>query len=182
MKTGLIMVILYLLCLFCAAGSEDILYDFDTILKKFFPFSDSAAADSFRMDENVDADLIEAINGIPLDQVFVFYRVFVRRQLAGYVFQISEMGKEKPFDIAVSISTSGKIEQVLITCYRSTEGGGVKSRRFLAQFKGKTWKSKLRRNRDINGVTGATFASRGVIRGVRKALVVWNLMYGPGKE
>ena len=61
--------------------------------------------------------------------------------------------------------------------FRESRGGEVKRKRFTKQFRGKTLDSPLRLGRDVDGVTGATYSSRAVVGGVRRALELIEARY-----
>ena len=56
--------------------------------------------------------------------------------------------------------------------YREAYGGEIRSRRFLAQYRGKAASDPLLPSRDIVNVTGATLSARAVGRAVKKAIAV----------
>jgi len=65
-----------------------------------------------------------------------------------------------------------------ILVYRESHGSEVHRKAFVKQYLGKTVKDPVMVGRDIKHITGATLSSRAVSKGVKKALILWNIFYG----
>lgn len=108
------------------------------------------------------------------------FKVFIGMNdgaVIGYVMRSAVKGKHDLIHYMVSFDPNGQIQKVVILEYHEKRGKPVAKRRFLKQFKGKTINSRLKLRKDIDGVTGATISSRGMVNGVRKMVHVFNEFY-----
>lgn len=110
--------------------------------------------------------------------VYTFYVAKTKDQVDGYALIDEQVGKVLPITFVSKISPQGKVEQVEIMVYRESHGGEVTSKRFLNQFKQKTLNDEIRLHGNIINVTGATLSSQALVVGVKRALVLWNVLYG----
>jgi Na+-translocating ferredoxin:NAD+ oxidoreductase RnfG subunit len=99
-------------------------------------------------------------------------------QATGYAMVLEVIGKEQPITFMVAVSPEGSVRGVQVMTYRESQGGEIRSKRFLAQFVGKTLDAPLRLGRDVHGISGATLSSRSTASAVRKALALVSVVYG----
>lgn len=111
-------------------------------------------------------------------RVITFYRGWQGDNLLGYATVLNEIGKHLPITFMVGIDPGGRVTEVVILAYRESQGGEVRQRRFLRQYRGKALQDHIRRGKDIVNITGATLSVQSVSYGVRKALVFWEVLYG----
>ena len=90
----------------------------------------------------------------------------------GRAVVVEEVGKHRTITFVVGVGSSGEVGGVAVMAYREAYGGEVRSRRFLAQYRGKTERDPLLPGRDIRNITGATLSARAIGRGVKKAIAV----------
>jgi len=109
---------------------------------------------------------------------YTFYLGKTEGRVDGYALIDDEVGKVEPITFITRISPEGKVDQVEIMVYRETRGGEVTSRRFLNQFREKILNNELRLHGNIVNVTGATLSSHALVKGVRRALALWQIFYG----
>lgn len=107
---------------------------------------------------------------------FVFYLAEKEASLIGAAVIIDEPGAWGPIRFMVKISSSSKVENVLVMSYSEIRGRPICSKDFLSQFIGKTLKDFIKIGRDIDGVSGATISSEGASFAVKKALVICDLL------
>jgi len=112
-----------------------------------------------------------------LDRDFNFYVASNAGKIIGYVAEDAVPGKWGLIHYMMSISLEGKVLSVMVLDYSEKRGKPIAKRRFLKQFKGKSVKSKIRLNKDIRGITGASISSRGMTKGVRKMVHVFSEIY-----
>jgi thiamine biosynthesis lipoprotein ApbE len=74
------------------------------------------------------------------------------------------------------------MDKIAILVYRESRGGEIAKKRFLYQFKGKSLKNKIRINKDIINISGATMSVITMCKGVRKVLGVIDQFYLSGKR
>ncbi len=82
-------------------------------------------------------------------------------------------GRYESIDIAVAISPSGEAMGVEILTYREIYGYEVRSPKWRKQFHGKTSDSKLKLDKDISNISGATISSKSITYGVKRLLHTW---------
>lgn len=109
---------------------------------------------------------------------YPFYLGKTGDQIDGYALIDEEIGKVLPITFITKINPQGKVERVEIMVYRESHGGEVASKRFLNQFKEKSLNDELRLHGNVVNVTGATLSSQALVKGVRRALVLWQIIYG----
>ncbi len=85
-------------------------------------------------------------------------------------------GRYEAIDIAVAISPSGEAMGVEILTYREIYGYEVRSPKWRKQFHGKTADSKLRLDKDISNISGATISSKSITAGVKRLLHTWEVV------
>lgn len=96
----------------------------------------------------------------------------------GYAMIDEEVGKVMPITFVTRINPDGKVGQVEVMVYRESHGGEIATKRFLGQFKEKSFNEELRLDKNITHVTGATLSSQALVKGVRRALVLYQIFYG----
>ena len=85
----------------------------------------------------------------------------------------SVMGRYEAIDIAVAITVEGEVRGVEILTYREVYGYEVRRPEWRRQFHGKTPDSKLKLNKDIDNISGATLSSQGITQGVKRLVHTW---------
>lgn len=80
------------------------------------------------------------------------------------------LGKHEFITYAVAVSTAGTIQGVEIMDYHETYGYQVRERSWLSQFAGKGVADRLKVEKDIRNISGATLSSVHVTNGVRRIL------------
>ena len=98
-------------------------------------------------------------------------------QLDGFAVIHAEVGKFKLFHFIVGIEPDGSVRRVAVLVYRESRGGEVGTRRFAAQYDGKTIADPIHINRDIIKVAGATMSVNSLNRGVKKVLALVEVIY-----
>ncbi len=107
---------------------------------------------------------------------FIFYLAEKDASLIGVALILDEPGAWGPIRFMIRISPTFKVENVLVMKYLEIRGRPISSKDFLSQFIGKTLNDPLKLGRDIDGVSGATISSEGVIFVVKKALILCDLL------
>lgn len=85
-------------------------------------------------------------------------------------------GRYEAIDIAVAISGEGEVRGVEILTYREIYGYEVRSPKWRRQFHGKTADSKLKLDKDITNISGATISSQSITRGVKRLVHTWDIV------
>jgi len=108
---------------------------------------------------------------------YPFYIGKTNGRIDGYAVIDDEVGKVLPITFVTRINPDGKVAQVEIMVYRESHGGEVATKRFLNQFRQKALSDELRLNGNITNVTGATLSSQALVKGVKRALALWQIFY-----
>lgn len=85
---------------------------------------------------------------------------------------VEEIGKHRAITFVVGVDPEGEVVGVAVMAYREAYGGEVRSRRFLAQYRGKSAADALMPGSDVRNLAGATLSARAIGRGVKKAIAV----------
>lgn len=166
----------------CMAGPMGAFYTEEGSRRELFPGYQSVEADTLKLVDSIASRAKALLKGPLGEREAVFEKVLFKDSVAGYIYRAREIGKVEFMDFAVALDRDGKVLRVLLTAYRESIGGEVKSKRFMGQFAGKKWASALQLNRDIDGITGATMSSRAITVGVRKAVCFWKLKYAKDRN
>ncbi len=97
---------------------------------------------------------------------------FAGTKRIGRAIVVEEIGKHRPITLVVGVGEDHKVAGVAVMTYREAYGGEIRSRRFLAQYRGKAASDPLAPSQDIVNITGATLSARAVGRAVKKAIAV----------
>lgn len=103
------------------------------------------------------------------------YRIvdaFAGERPLGRAIEVEEIGKHRAITLVIGVGTDGKVAGVAVMTYREAYGGEIRSKRFLAQYRGKSGDEPLLPSRDIQNISGATLSARAVGRAVKKAIAV----------
>lgn len=107
---------------------------------------------------------------------YVFHEGTRGGKTVGYAVVLEEIGKYYPITFVVGLKPNGEVREVAVMVYRERRGDAVRRGRFLNQFDGKTSADPLMVNRDITHLTGATVSSWSIAAGVKKAVVVFDML------
>ncbi len=85
---------------------------------------------------------------------------------------VEEIGKFRPITFVVALDPERRVRDVAVMVYRESHGGEITRTRFLRQFGGKQSGDRLRLQREIMNISGATLSGRATIRAVRRVFAV----------
>jgi hypothetical protein len=86
------------------------------------------------------------------------------------------VGKHEFITYAVAVASDGAVQGVEIMDYKETYGYEVRRPQWRKQFVGKTSKSPLKLEKDIQNISGATLSSAHVTNGVRRVLQTYEIL------
>jgi Na+-translocating ferredoxin:NAD+ oxidoreductase RnfG subunit len=95
----------------------------------------------------------------------------------GYAIVQNTIGKHKAITYMVGVDPKGQVLNIEVLVYREAKGSEVRTKRFNAQYEGKTVFDPIRINRDIINISGATMSVRSMSAGVKRALVMVDELY-----
>jgi hypothetical protein len=147
-------------------------YTRDDALAEVFTGADSTWAEPWSLTA-ADQAAVEARLGLQLPSSEVtFFRAARAGRDLGWALELEEKGRFKPITFMVHVGSDRKVARILVMVYRESRGDEVRRARFLRQFRGKSADARLRLNRDVTAVSGATMSSRALAAGVKRALVL----------
>ena len=74
---------------------------------------------------------------------YVTFKAMRGDTLVGYAIIVEEIGKHRPITFVVGVRPDGTVNDVAVMAYREAYGGEVKTKRFLAQYRGKRPRDRL---------------------------------------
>ena len=125
---------------------------------------------------------VEKIGRVPLDSRLIsIYLVKRGSKVVAYGYVDVHRVRTHNESVLFVISPQGRIEAVEILSFNEPLEY-MADENWLLLFKGKSLdKDKLRLNRDIPNMTGATLTARAITKAVRRALAVWKVLFGEAK-
>ena len=151
-------------------------------LREVFPRCDEILFNVIPLTKEEKSQLQNKLRRKVYEDFFVVYMGIKSGEVTGYAIITEEIGKFHPYTFIVSVDLKGKINKIAILVYRESRGSDIAKKRFLYQFKGKSLKNKIRINRDIINISGATMSVVTMCKGVKKVLTVIDEFYLSGKN
>ena len=151
-------------------------------LQEVFPHCDEVLFNVISLTKEEKSQFQNRMRRKIYEDFFVVYMGMKSGKVTGYAMITEEIGKFHPYTFIVSVDLKGKIDKIAILVYRESRGSEIAKKRFLYQFKGKSLKNKIRINRDIINISGATMSVVTMCKGVKKVLGVIDEFYLSGKN
>lgn len=85
------------------------------------------------------------------------------------------IGKHENIDIAVGFDKVGKVNGIEILEYRETYGYEIAHPKWLAQFLGRDSSERLKLDKQIKNISGATLSCRHITDGINRLTHTWNI-------
>lgn len=153
-------------------------YTREDALAEVFAGADRTWTETWSLTEAEQA-AVQARLGLQLPSSEVtFFRAERSGRDLGWALELEEKGRFKPITFLVHVGPDRKVAAILVMVYRESQGDEVRRGRFLRQFRGKSADARLRLNRDVTAVSGATMSSRALAAGVKRALVLVDAYLG----
>ena len=83
------------------------------------------------------------------------------------------IGKHENIDYAVGIDRAGEVKGIEILVYRETYGYEIMNAKWRAQFQGRDHQERLRLDRQIKNIAGATLSCRHITDGINRLTQTW---------
>jgi thiamine biosynthesis lipoprotein ApbE len=151
-------------------------------LREVFPHCDEILFNVIPLTKEEKSQFQNRLRRKIYEDFFVVYMGIKSGEVTGYAIITEEIGKFHPYTFIVSTDTKGKISKIAILVYRESRGAEIRKKRFLYQFKGKSLKNRIRINKDIINISGATMSVVTMCKGVKKILAVIDEFYLSGKN
>jgi Na+-translocating ferredoxin:NAD+ oxidoreductase RnfG subunit len=125
---------------------------------------------------NVPADVREAMRARSgVYEPFNEQRIW-KAAGGGFFVVDAVVGKHERITYAAAIDAGGAVRGIEILTYNESYGYEVRDAGWRAQFRGKTAASALQVGGDIRNVTGATLSCKHITQGVKRLLVLHQLV------
>lgn len=152
----------------------------DEAVAAVFAGADTVWSETWHPSDEERTVLAAALEALVPEAEFEFHRGRRDGRDLGWALVLDEQGLHEPITHLVKVGADHRVEEVQVLVFRETRGDEIKRPRFLRQFRGRDRGDRLQVGRDVDGVTGATYSSRAIARGVRKALALVEARYGAG--
>ena len=96
-----------------------------------------------------------------------------KTQDGGWFIVDQVIGKHENIDIAVALTSDGKVKGIEILTYRETYGFEIENADWRAQFYGKDASEHLELDEQIQNITGATLSCRHITDGINRLTHTW---------
>ncbi|MCF7916589.1 MAG: FMN-binding protein [Candidatus Omnitrophica bacterium] len=149
----------------------------DEALKDIFKASGTLEKVNLELNNKQKKYLEKELGSAGNKKEFIFYLAKEDGKVKGYATIVWEFGKDGYNKLLVAITTEGKVDTVKVLESRDQKGKEISKKRFLRQFEGKGYKNRLKINRDVMAITGATISSRAAARAVKKSLLIWEIFF-----
>jgi len=146
-------------------------------VKLMFPRSERIKKYILRVPTDKKMAIEERIGWKFPEDAFEVYIGETGTQVDGYALAQNTIGKHKPMTYMVGVDAHGRVSNVELLVFRETRGSEVRTKRFNAQYEGKTVLDPVRINKDIINISGATMSVRSMSAGVKRVLVLIDEFY-----
>jgi len=146
-------------------------------VKLMFPKSERIKKDILRVPMDKKMAIEERIGWKFPEDTFEVYIGETGTQVDGYALVQNTIGKHKPMTYMVGVDVHGRVSNVELLVFREARGSEVRTKRFNAQYEGKTVSDPIRINKDIINISGATMSVRSISAGVKRVLVLVDEFY-----
>lgn len=106
-----------------------------------------------------------------------FFKIVKNNQLIGYAFIDKAPSKTDEFDYLVLFDKNLVLKKAKILIYREDYGGEIGSKRWLKQFAGKTSSDRLKYEKDIVAISGATISANSMTVAVNNLLISIDILH-----
>ena len=146
-------------------------------VKLMFPKSERVKKELLRVPTDKKMAIEERIGWKFPEDAFEVYIGETGTQVDGYALVQNTIGKHKPITYMVGVDAQGRVSNVELLVFREARGSEVRTKRFNAQYEGKTVLDPVRINKDIINISGATMSVRSMSAGVKRVLVLIDEFY-----
>ncbi len=132
-------------------------------------------------DESLEAMPVE-LTGEQIESIAKASKVRVRsskiqawKTAEGGWFVLDQViGKHEYIDLAVALTHEGKVKGLEVLTYREAYGYEIRNAKWRGQFHGRDASERLRLDRQIRNITGATLSCRHVTDGINRLMHTWD--------
>jgi len=84
------------------------------------------------------------------------------------------IGKHENIDYAVALTSSGEVKGIEVLVYRESYGHEIMNPKWKAQFYGRGAGTKLKLDREIKNISGATLSCAHITDGINRLIETWS--------
>ncbi len=161
------------------ARAEQVFWAADALLVDMFPTADRRSSRTLTLSPEQLAAARTALGYTPARTSYTFVEAWLGQELLGWVLLDEQVGQHEPITFAVQIGPDGRVLRHEVVVYRERYGAEVRDKRFRAQFVGKSASDPIVAGRDIRIVSGATYSSKAMAIGVKRAVVLAGFLSVP---
>ncbi|WP_447599265.1 FMN-binding protein [Nitrospira sp. Nam80] len=158
-------------------GQEDVFLTEDEAARLMFPKSERIGKEVIQLTPDQKKVIEDRIGWHFPENDFNVYLGKTGAQTDGYAIVQNTIGKHKPITYMVGVDPAGEVLNIEVLIYRESRGSEVRTKRFNAQYEGKTVFDPIRMNKDIINISGATMSVRSLSAGVKRTLVMVDELY-----
>lgn len=158
-----------------AAPAQGVYWTKADLLKSFFAECERVSYRTIDPSPSQAARLAKRLGEPARDAYTVFYGVG-KGGIRGIALIDEEIGQHMPITFGVLVGTDGAAERIEVLVYREAYGDEVRGHRFTRQLEGKRSTDRLRVGDDIDAISGATISAHSLVRGVKRCLVLAELL------
>lgn len=122
---------------------------------------------------NLTSDQVEAIEDSSDTNVRNENLNVWKTEDGGWFIVDQVIGKHENIDIAVALTSEGKVKGIEILTYRETYGFEIENADWRAQFHGKDASEHLELDEQIQNITGATLSCSHITDGINRLTHTW---------
>lgn len=148
----------------------------DALLADMFPDAETLDEITLQLTGADKAFLKRRLGYVPARDAYTFTVARKGGQVEGYVLFDEQVGKHEPITFAVQLTPAAVVVRQEVVVYREKYGSEVSDPRFERQFVGKGPRDELVAGRDVKIVSGATYSSRAMAVGVKRAIALTELL------
>ncbi len=161
-----------------AAGVETFLSTREAVLRMIPSATRYSVAKLTPTDEEVEFARSEHHVTLPQREYNMFFGWDGSGALVGAMLMDSERGKHGPVKLAVGLTPEdGTVRDLAVMQYQEVRGRPVREDAYLNQYHGKGAEDPIQLGDDIRGLTGASYSSRAVTAVVKRAVVIFHVLY-----
>ena len=158
-------------------GTEEEFLTEEEAARLMFPKSERIGLETIELSDEQKKVIEERIGWHFPESQFNVYIGKTGAVIDGYAIVQNTIGKHKAITYMVGVDPTGHVLNIEVLVYREAKGVEVRTKRFNAQYEGKTLFDPIRINRDIINISGATMSVRSMSAGVKRTLVMVDELY-----
>jgi hypothetical protein len=178
MKFSIKTATLALMLLAPGAAQAKIYWQPADLLRDFFPQASRFETVTVRLAGH-DAEVKARLGYLPPKRELKYFKAVQGDAVLGWAYFDDQVGEHEPITFGVKLGPDGHVLRQEILAYREPRGDEVRAESFRRQFVGKGPGDRIRVGDDIAGVAGASYSSRAMAVGVKRAVQLFDLFVRP---